>query len=217
MFYKEICMRIIFITILFFVFGDAVGQNSPDSALRKKVFVSSGLGFGFPVGNINQALSPKVSNILGLNIPLKSDRYFLYPVVDFLRFSYDEIVENPNSDFRLQNGTLNVYGLSIMPGINQFLGSLRLYAYAGPSLQLIYEPHVVVDLAVGRADIEKTSSWTGGLRGGMGAHYQMGDFYLFVESAYVRNFREMQGSDLSVITLHGGLKTDVTKLIDKLF
>lgn len=217
MFYKEISMRIIFIIILLSVFGHAVGQVSPDPSPRKKVFVSSGLGFGFPVGDINQALSPKVSNILGLNIPLSSDRYFLYPVVDFLRFSYDEIVENPNSEFRLQNGSLNMYGLSIMPGINQFLGSLRLYAYAGPSLQLIYEPHIVVDISAGQADIKKTSSWTGGLRGGMGAHYRMGDFYLFVESAYVRNFRETQGSDLSVITLHGGLKTDVTLLIDKIF
>lgn len=210
-------MRIIFIIFLISVFSHAAGQDSTDPTPGKKVFVSSGLGFGFPVGNVNQALSPKVSNILGLNIPLKSDRYFLYPVVDFLRFSYDEIVENPNSDFRLQNGSSNVYGLSIMPGINQFLGSLRLYAYAGPSLQLIYEPHIVVDVSAGQADIEKTSSWTGGLRGGMGAHYQMGDFYLFVESAYVRNFRETQGSDLSVITLHGGLKTDVTMLFDKIF
>jgi len=217
MFIIEIYMRVFFIIVLIFFIGQVNAQQSTEAFPQQKVFVASGLGFGFPVGDINQTLSPKVSNILGLNIPLKSHRYFLYPVVDFLRFSYDETISDPEFDYRILNGTSNLYGLSVMPGLNQFLGSLRLYAYAGPSLHLIYEPRVDVDNPSGEAAIEKVTSLTGGLRGGVGAHYQMGDFYLFVESAYMRNFQEMQGNHLNVITLHGGLKTDVTKLIEKIF
>lgn len=210
-------MRISFIIIFVFIFGSIQAQQPSEVSSQNRVFVASGLGFGFPVGDISQTLSPKVSNVLGLNIPLKSTRYFLYPVVDFLRFSYDESVADPEFEFQLSNGNSNLYGLSVMPGVNQFLGSLRLYAYAGPSLQLIYEPRIEVDQLEQRATIEKTASLTGGLRGGLGAHYQIGDFYLFVESAYLRNFNKMQGNHLGVITLHGGLKTDVTKLVEKIF
>lgn len=210
-------MRIFFLIIFLCAAVQVRAQQTSESTEQKKVFVSSGLGFGFPVGDINRVLSPKVSNILGLNIPLKSNRYFLYPVVDFLRFSYDELTVDPEYGFQLYNGTSNIYGLSIMPGINQFLGSLRLYAYAGPSLQLIYEPRVSTDVSGRQATIEKKTSLTGGVRGGLGAHYQIGDFYLFVESAYIRNFQDMQEQHLNVVTLHGGLKTDITKLIENVF
>lgn len=210
-------MRTSFILILLFTISFTNAQQLPEPATQKKIFVASGLGFGFPVGDISQTLSAKVSNILGLNIPLKNNRYFLYPVVDFLRFGYNESIRDPEFGYQISKGTSNVYGLSVMPGINQFLGSLRLYAYAGPSAQLIYEPRISVDANDQRAIVEKINSITIGLRGGMGAHYQMGDFYLFIESAYVRNFQEMQGNHLSVITLHGGLKTDVTKLVEKIF
>lgn len=210
-------MRIFFIIAFVFLIVQAKAQHEADVPQSGKVFVASGLGFGFPVGDINQTLSPKVSNVLGLNIPLKSKRYFLYPVVDFLRFSYNESITDAEFGYKLQDGTSNLYGLSVMPGLNHFLASLRLYAYAGPSLHLLYEPRVSVAIPDAEATIEKITSLTGGLRGGVGAHYQFGDFYLFIESAYIRNFQKIQGNHLSVVTLHGGLKTDVTKLVDKIF
>jgi len=208
-------MRIILLVIVCFFFLASKAQTTADS-VKRKIFVSTGLGFGFPIGGINKTLSPRVSNAVGLNIPLKNERYFLYPVIDFMTFGYNQNQKDENFDFNLTNGSAYVYGLSIMPGLNQFLGSLRLYAFAGPFTQLIFEPRIATDLQTHVSKIEDKVYLTGGIRGGLGAHYKLGDFYLFVESGLLRNFTKMEDEPVYVLTAHGGLKTDITKLIEKL-
>ena len=198
---------------LFFVTTDA--QPPPDS-VKRKVFAATGLGFGFPIGGVKKTLSPRVSNTLGFNIPLRDSRYFLYPLIDFMTFGYKQLIKDDTYEYKIDNGSANIYGLSIMPGLNQFLGSLRLYAFAGPFVHLVYEPRVAANLDTQVAKIEDKIYFTGGLRGGVGAHYQLGDFYLFIESGIVRNFSKIEGERLWIQTAHGGLKTDITKLTDKL-
>lgn len=205
----------IFLLLLASVFYCHFASAQADS-LKRKVFVSSGLGLGFPVGDINTILSPRISNVVGLNIPLKDERFFLYPVVDFMNFRYDQMVRDPDYDFAIQNGSANIIGLSIMPGLNQFLGSLRLYAFAGPHAQLVHEPRLITETGDRVGTIEDKVYLTGGLRGGIGAHYKLGSFYLFLESGLIQNFTKMQGQQFFVVHAHGGLKTDITRLTDKI-
>jgi len=203
------------VIVLFLCFSFVKAQSVADS-VKKKVFVSTGLGFGFPLGGVTKTLSPRVSNIVGLNIPMKNDRYFLYPLIDFMTYGYNQNEKDGEYDYKLNNGSSFVYGFSMMPGLNQFLGSLRLYTFAGPFVQLIYEPRIATDTESGIATIKDKVYFTGGIRGGVGAHYQLGDFYLFVESGLLRNFTKIEGEPVYVLTAHGGLKTDITKLTDKL-
>jgi len=198
---------------LFFV---ALNAQTPADSTKHKVFAATGLGFGFPIGGVKKTLSPRVSNTLGFNIPLKDSQFFLYPLIDFMTFGYDQNIKDEDYDYKLNNGSANIYGLSVMPGLNQFLGSLRLYAFAGPFAQLVYEPRVATIPQSQVAKIEDKVYFTGGIRGGIGAHYQLGDFYLFIESGIMRNFTKMEGEPVWIQTAHGGLKTDITKLTDKL-
>jgi len=205
----------IFLLLLATVFSCQFASAQADS-LKRKVFVSSGLGFGFPVGDINTVLSPRISNAVGFNIPLRDERIFLYPLVDFMNFGYDQTVRDPDYNSSIQNGSSSIIGVSLMPGLNQFLGSLRLYAFAGPHAQLVHEPRLMTDLAEGSGTIENKVYLTGGLRGGIGAHYKLGSFYLFLESGLIQNFTKMQGQQFYVVHAHGGLKTDITRLTDKI-
>lgn len=208
-------MRILYLLVISILSFQTPVHAQADS-LKRKVFVSSGLGFGFPVGDINTVLSPRFSNSIGMNIPLKDERFFLYPLVDFMSFGYDQSVRDPGYDFVIQNGSANLIGLSVMPGLNQFLGSLRLYAFAGPHAQLVYEPRLAADLEGRSGTIDDKVYLTGGLRGGLGAHYKLGSFYLFLESGLIQNFTKMQNQQFFVIHAHGGLKTDVTQLTEKI-
>jgi len=213
-------MRIILFRIIllfsFSLFFDNLNAQTPVDSVKHKVFAATGLGFGFPIGGVKKVLSPRVSNILGFNIPLTDSRYFLYPLIDFMTYGYDQNIKDEGYDYKINNGSANIYGLSVMPGLNQFLGSLRLYVFAGPFAQLVYEPRVNTISQTLVAEIEDKVYFTGGLRGGIGAHYQLGDFYLFVESGLLRNFTKIEGEPVWIQTAHGGLKTDITKLTDKL-
>lgn len=208
-------MRITLLFVLSLSFCLVKAQSSPDS-VKSKVFAATGLGFGFPLGGVKKTLSPRVSNIVGFNIPLKDKRYFIYPLIDFMTYGYNQTKVDQEYDLKLNNGSANFYGLSVMPGLNQFLGSLRLYAFGGPFAQLIFEPRIATNPESNVATIEDKVYFTGGLRASVGAHYQLGDFYLFFESGMLRNFTEIENEPVYILTAHGGLKTDITKLTDKL-
>src|SRR5690606_36870366 len=105
---------------------------------------------------------------------------FLYPLIDFMTYGNDQNVKDEGYDYKINNGSANIYGLSITPGLNQFLGSLRLYAFAGPFAQLVYEPRAATVSQTQVVEIEDKVYFTGGITGGIGAHNQLGDFYLFV-------------------------------------
>ena len=208
-------MRIILLFVLSLSFCAVKAQSSPDTT-KSRVFAATGLGFGFPLGGVKKTLSPRVSNTVGFNIPLKNKKYFIYPLIDFMTYGYNQTEVDEDYDFQLNNGSANVYGLSIMPGLNQFLGSLRLYAFGGPFAQLIFEPRIATNSQINIATIEDKVYFTGGVRASVGAHYQLGDFYLFFESGVLRNFTKIENEPVYILTTHGGLKTDITNLTDKL-
>lgn len=198
-------------TLFFLFFSMGLLAQTPDLSPTRRVFVVSGMGFGFPMGGIKETLKPKFSSSIGLNIPTRGALFF-YPVVDFLRFGYYERLPDENYTHRIQNGTSNLYGLSFMPGYSKSFGSLTTYAYAGPSLHWVHEPRSGVDASAGEVSIEKFKYFTAGGRAGAGAHYRAGNFYLFLETSWVGNFHGIQDHRVNVLNVFAGLKTDVTDL-----
>lgn len=200
-------------TLLFSVLLHA--QSAADSLDKPKVFSVSGMGFGFPVGNIKQTFYPKYSTSLGITIPFKKERAFIYPMIDFLSLGYNQDMGEEANPYILKKGSAKIYSLSVMPGINKFLGAANIYAFLGPSLHLVYEPRIEVNVPAQSAEIKKMVYLTPGAKVGVGAHYKIGTFYLFVETSWMHNFHEIQERNVDIITAHGGLKTDVTVLANK--
>jgi len=208
-------MRKYYLLIWFLLaIGYAVAQSATDSLHHRKIYVTSGMGWGFALGETNDVLQAKFSNSLGLDISLANRHYFLYPSIDFLTFRYNQQVPDSGYPYDLDRGRSNFYILNLAGGIRRQLGKLNVYAFAGPGVGVVVEPRAAVSSAASKVTIETSTHLTPTLRGGAGADYQIGGFFLFIETGWLHNFRHIQQRPVNVLSLYGGLKTDVTKLKD---
>lgn len=200
----------------FFLFsiGNGMAQSESDSLHHRKVYVTSGMGWGFALGETNEVLQAKFSNSLGLDISLANRHYFIYPSVDFLTFRYNQQIHDPDYQYDLDRGRSNFYILNLAGGIRKQVDKLNVYAFAGPGVGVVVEPRAAVSSAANKVTIETSAYLTPTVRGGGGADYQIGGFFLFIEMGWLHNFRQMQQRPVNVLSLYGGLKTDVTKLKD---
>ncbi|MFB2121324.1 hypothetical protein [Parapedobacter sp. 2B3] len=205
---------LLFLSFLFVVDAHAYAQSATDSLHHRKVYVTSGMGWGFALGETNDVLQAKFSNSLGLDISLANRHYFIYPSIDFLTFRYNQQVHDPDYDYDLDRGRSNFYILNLAGGVRKQLGRLNAYAFGGPGIGVVVEPRAAVSSAAGRVTIETSAHLTPTLRGGIGADYQIGGFFLFIETGWLHNFRSIQQRPVNALSLYGGLKTDVTKLKD---
>ncbi|MGV3762458.1 hypothetical protein [Parapedobacter sp.] len=203
-----------FFLLFMLLAGEAVAQPDPDSLHYRKVFVTSGMGWGFALGETNEVLQAKFSNSLGLDISLANKRYFAYPSIDFLTFRYNQQVSDPDYPYDLDRGRSNFYILNLAGGIRKQLDKLNAYAFAGPGIGIVVEPRAMVSPGGNQVTIETSTHLTPTLRGGVGADYKIGGFFLFIEMGWLHNFRRIQQRPVNVLSLYGGLKTDVTKLKD---
>ncbi len=208
-------MKYIYLVIMLLFCGSAFAQDKIDSLQKPRVFVASGMGFGFPLGDLKSTLFPKYSSSLGITIPFKNERAFIYPMIDFLSLGYNQDIAEEDYPYTLKKGTAKIYNLSVTSGINRFFGDANIYAFLGPSLQLVREPRITVDVSTQNAKIEKMMYITPGVKAGLGAHYQIGSFNLFAETSWVHNFHEIQGKSVNIVTVYGGLKTNITGLANK--
>ncbi|SKB54822.1 hypothetical protein SAMN05660226_01881 [Parapedobacter luteus] len=193
---------------------DAAAQSKTDSTDQRKVFVTSGMGWGFALGETKEVLRAKFSNTLGLDISLAKRPYFIYPSLDFLTFRYDQQVPDPDYAYDLEKGRSNFYILNLAGGMRKRFGKLNAHAYGGPGAGVVIQPRAMVSPAEHKVTIESTSHLTPTFRLGVGADYRIGGFFLFVEAGWLHNFRQIQQRSVNVMSLYGGLKTDVTKLKD---
>lgn len=203
---------LLFLSIWFI--GNAMAQSEMDSIHHRKVFVTSGMGWGFALGETSDLLQAKFSNSLGLDISLADRRYFVYPSIDFLTFRYNQQVHDPDYPYDLDRGRSNFYILNLAGGIRKQLDKLNIYAFGGPGIGVVVEPRAAVSAAASKVTIETSVHITPTLRGGVGADYKIGGFFLFVEMGWLHNFRHIQQRPVNVLSTYGGLKTDVTKLKD---
>ncbi len=203
---------LLFLSMLFI--GNAMAQSQTDSIHHGKVFVTSGMGWGFALGETNDLLQAKFSNNLGLDISLANRHYFVYPSIDFLTFRYNQQVHDPDFPYDLDRGRSNFYILNLAGGIRKQLNKLNAYVFAGPGIGVVVEPRAAVAEAANKVTIETSVHLTPTLRSGVGADYKIGGFFLFVEMGWLHNFQPIQQRSVNVMSLYGGLKTDVTKLKD---
>lgn len=203
-------LRIVLFLLL--LTGTVRAQTGADTIHHRKVYVVSGLGWGFAVGETSEVLQAKFSNSLGLDISLANRHYFVYPSVDFLSYKYNQQVHDPDYPYDLERGRSNFYILNLAGGIRKQVEKLNLYAYAGPGAGVVVEPRARVSEAQQRVVIENAAHITPTLRAGMGADYKIGNFFLFIEAGWLHNFRKIQERQVNLLSLYGGLKTDVTTL-----
>lgn len=193
----------------------AVAQTGTDTLHHRKIFAVSGLGWGFSLGETTDVLRPKFSNSLGLDISLADRHYFLYPNIDFLTFEYNQREADPRYAYLLEKGRGNIYVLNFAGGIRKQLNKLNVYAFAGPGIGLLSEPRAAVLPDQSTVQINTVFYVTPSLRGGVGADYKLGGFFLFLEAGWLHPFRQIQNRPVHVVSLFGGLKTDITVLKDK--
>ncbi len=205
---------LLFTLLLLVGLRNAIGQSGADSIPTNRVYVVSGIGWGFPIGETNEILDAKFSNSLGLNFPLANKHYFLYPSLDFLSFGYNQRVHDPGYVYDLEKGRSNFYILNLAGGIRKQFDKLNIYAFAGPGAGVVVEPRADVLPNQNKVVINNVTHLTPSLRFGAGADYKIGGFLLFIEAGWLHNFRHMQDRPVHVISLYGGLKTDVTRLKD---
>src|SRR3546814_5309487 len=98
-----------FLFLSMVITGNAMAQSETDSIHHRKIFVTSGMGWGFALGKTNDVLQAKFSNSLGLDISLANKHYFLYPSIDFLTFRYNQQVPDPDYRYDLDRGRSNFY------------------------------------------------------------------------------------------------------------
>jgi len=187
-------------------------QVGADTIHYKKIYVVSGLGWGFALGETAEVLQAKFSNSLGLDISLSNPDLFVYPSVDFLSFRYNQKVHDPAYEYDLEKGRSNLYVLNLAGGVRKQIDRLNIYAYAGPGAGVVVEPRAYISEAQQRVVIESTSHIIPTLRAGIGADYKIGNFFLFLEAGWLHNFRNIQDRQVNLTSLYGGLKTDVTAL-----
>lgn len=207
------------VIVIFIVIGSCLpfavcGQGEVDTTSRGKIFVVSGMGWGFGLGETNEVLGAKFSSNLGLDISLRDPKYFLYPSLDFLVFDYNQRVIDPDYAYYLERGRSNFYTLNLAGGIKRQMGIVNTYVFAGPGFGVIGEPRSAVSAAESVVRIKNTYHITPSLRAGTGANIRLGNFYLFVEGAWLHNFTRIQDRSVHVFSIYGGLKTDVTRLAD---
>lgn len=180
----------------------------------REIHVVNGMGWGFPTGKTKEVLSPKYSTSMGLDIALKDERYFLYPSLDFLSFKYDQQIPDRTTDYMIEHGNSFFYMLNLTAGRYHRLGKWGIYAFGGPAIGMVTEPRAHIrnnDTIV----LKNNYFMTPGLRLGGGTEYQLGNVCLFLELSHLYNFRNTQERPTGVISMYGGLKTNITRVADK--
>lgn len=211
---KKLLIHLPALLLLFSIPVESWAQKKLAAINIEEIHVVNGMGWGFPTGQTKDVLSPKYSTSLGLDITMKDKQFFLYPALDFLAFKYKQLKPDEQSDFLIENATNFYYQLNLMAGAKKKLGDFKLYTYGGPVLGFVTEPKARLQ-NTGSIKLKNQYDFTGGLRLGGGSEYKLGTVYLFFELSYLQNLSTMQGKNIHVLTGYGGLKTNITRVADK--
>lgn len=186
-----------------------------DTIHYRKIYYLGGTGMGFPLGKTKDILSPKFSGSIGLDISLKNPNYFLSPTLYTLSFNYKQRNFENGYTYRIENVNTNFYTLSLAGGVRRQINRLNTYAFAGPGAGFTVEPraNVYTDEDLVKLDNEKKFNFSG--KFGIGADYKFKGFFLGLELGYLHQFRKIQGTQVNILTVMVGLKSDITRIGDK--
>lgn len=206
--------RIFLVLVIVFLYSMVFAQSGADTIHYKKVYYFAGTGLGIPLGKTRDVLSPKLFvGSMGLDITLNNPKYYLYPALYLLAFKYDQKAQDPEFNTIIKNGLSNFYMLSLAAGTRRQFERLNTYVYLGPTIGLVHEPrsNLVGDVV----NIEYLKSIAFGTKLGVGADYRFSGFFIGTEVGYMYNVNRVQKQPFHALTLMVGLKSDITRLSDK--
>lgn len=191
-----------------------LAQTGADTIHYKKVYYFAGTGLGIPLGKTKEVLSPKLFvGSMGLDITLKNPKYYLYPALYLLTFKYDQKKQEDDFNTIIENGLSSFYMLSLAGGSRRQFERLNTYVYLGPTVGLVSEPRSNI---VGNVvQVAYLRSIAFGAKLGLGADYKFKGFFLGTELGYMYNINKVQGRTFHALTLMVGLKSDITRLSNK--
>lgn len=200
--------------LLIFAAQYSYAQNGADTIHYRKVYYFAGTGLALPVGKTKEVLSPKLfSGSMGLDISLKNPKYYFYPALYTFNFSYDQKIADSKYNHTIENGNSSIYMLSLAGGARRQMKRLNTYVYAGPSFGLVNEPRAQQIESTVKIDYKRTFAVGGKL--GLGADYKFKSFFLGGEVGYMVHFTKIQDHPFHALTILFGLKSDITRLSDK--
>jgi len=189
-------------------------QKGADTIHYRKVYYFAGTGLALPIGKTKEVLSPKLfSGSMGLDISLKNPKYYLYPALYTFNFAYDQKITDTKYNHTIENGNSSIYMLSLAGGTRKQMKRLNTYVYAGPSFGLVNEPRAQQIGSTVKIDYKRTFAIGGKL--GIGADYKFKSFFLGGEVGYMGHFTRIQDRPFHALTILFGLKSDITRLSDK--
>jgi len=189
-------------------------QKGADTIHYRKVYYFAGTGLALPIGKTKEVLSPKLfAGSMGLDISLKNSKYYLYPALYTFNFSYDQKLDDPKYNHSIENGNASIYMLNLAGGVRRQMKRLNTYVYVGPSFGLVNEPRA--QQIESTVKIEYDRSIAVGAKMGIGADYKFKSFFLGGEVGYMGHFTKFQDRPFNALTILFGLKSDITRLSDK--
>ncbi|MBD1429343.1 MULTISPECIES: hypothetical protein [Sphingobacterium] len=202
------------IACFFFAIQYSFAQNDADTIHYRKIYYFAGTGLALPIGKTKEVLSPKLfAGSMGLDISLKNSKYYLYPALYMFNFDYDQKIEDNKYNHLIENGNASIYMLSLAGGTRKQMKRLNTYVYGGPSFGLVNEPRAQKLETTVKIDYDR--SFAIGAKVGVGADYKFKSFFLGGELGYMRHFTKVQGRPFHAMTLLFGLKSDITRLGEK--
>lgn len=191
-----------------------LAQSGADTIHFKKVYYFAGTGLGIPLGKTKEVLAPKLFvGSMGLDITLNNPKYYLYPALYMLSFKYNQKEEQADYNTIIHNGLASFYILSLAAGSRRQFERLNTYLYVGPTIGLVSEPRS--NLINNVVKIDYLRSITFGTKLGLGADYKFNGFFLGTEIGYMYNIKKVQRRPFHALTIMVGLKSDITRLSDK--
>lgn len=195
---------------------DTLQLTTTDTLSRRKIHIISGVGWGFPMGSdTKQVFTPKFSNILGITISTDKKYLFWYPSISFLSFKYNQFIEDADYEYKIIKSRSNYYNINFAAGLKKQFSKFSLYGYLGPGIGFMAEPRAEVvpeeNIVRIKNKLRVSPTW----RTGIGVDYQANGFFLFFEMGWSHNFVKIQGRTLNMMVLFVGLKTDVSRIAEK--
>ncbi len=191
-------------------------KRETDTIHNSKVYIGSGsVGLGLPLGRSKDYLSTSLSGNWGIDISLPNRNMLFYPSIDYLRFAYDQIEDDAEYAYRVENGRVTFTNVNLPLGVRRQWKHLNTYVLLGPSIGLFQEPRVGVEAEslIAKTDYKRYLIF--GSRVGVGADYKFKGFFVFADFGWLHGFRSIQDRPLNIATVYIGLKTDITRMADK--
>ncbi|WP_134090335.1 hypothetical protein [Olivibacter sp. XZL3] len=190
-------------------------DNYTDTIHSGKVYIVSGsLGIGVPLGQAREILTTRLAGSWGMDISLPNRHYVLYPSIDYWSFGYNQRELHEKSSYLVENGRASFYNVNLAIGTRRQFRKLNAYLTAGPSVGMFFEPRATLrPNGVIKNDFD--SKIMAGARISAGADYKLNSFFVYVDAGLLHSFSKIQSRPLNVLSLYVGLKTDITRVADK--